>query len=241
MILDQNGKVRLSTTPAHEGASQAREPYFVQASSGITAVQPVTNSKLTGHQTITISTPLFDQGGQEIGELAANLSLERLDGIVLESTGLGSAGQMYLVEPGKQVRRPAYAQGPVRGAVALARDGCRGSPGTGGPRALSRLSRRRGDRRVRWLPEPGTALRRRIEPGMQRSHPRGGSDSRSAASACSWSACSGSGHTSSPGGSRSRFSPSRETATAVTEGISPARPRSPRMTRSACSPRPSTP
>src|SRR4051812_39442432 len=63
LILDEHGKVRLSTTPAHEGASQAREPYFVQASSGITAVQPVTNSKLTGHPTITISTPLFDQGG----------------------------------------------------------------------------------------------------------------------------------------------------------------------------------
>ena len=82
LVLDENGKVVLSTTQSHEGASVAHESYFVQASQGITAVQPVGNSKLAGHQTITISTPLFDQNGQEIGELAANLNLERLDGIV---------------------------------------------------------------------------------------------------------------------------------------------------------------
>jgi signal transduction histidine kinase/CheY-like chemotaxis protein/methyl-accepting chemotaxis protein len=157
MILDQNGTVRLSTTSAHEGASQAREPYFLQASSGITAVQPVTNSKLTGHQTITISTPLFDQGGQEIGELAANLNLERLDGIVLESTGLGSAGQMYLVEPGKRFVGQRLRTGPYRGAV-HSRAIDRGLTGLAGHALYANYRGVAVIGAYRWLPEPGTAL-----------------------------------------------------------------------------------
>ena len=70
LILDQNGLVRLSTTPTHEGASQGNERYFQDASSGITTVEPVRLSTLTKQPTITIATPLFNQDGQEIGELA---------------------------------------------------------------------------------------------------------------------------------------------------------------------------
>ena len=157
MVLDQKGIVRLSTTPSHEGATQAREPYFVQAGSGITSVQPVTDSKLAGHPTITISTPLFDQGGQEIGELAANLNLERLDGIVLGSNGLGSAGQMYLVRRGSRFIGQRLRTGRYAGAVhsraidrgLLGQDGhalyadYRGVPVIGA---------------YRWLPDPGVAL-----------------------------------------------------------------------------------
>jgi signal transduction histidine kinase/CheY-like chemotaxis protein/HAMP domain-containing protein len=157
MVLDQKGIVRLSTTPSHEGATQAREPYFVQAGSGITSVQPVTDSRLAGHPTITISTPLFDQGGQEIGELAANLNLERLDGIVLGSNGLGSAGQMYLVRHGSRFIGQRLRTGRYAGAVhsraidrgLLGQDGhalyadYRGVPVIGA---------------YRWLPDPGVAL-----------------------------------------------------------------------------------
>lgn len=117
LVLAESGKVVLSTTQSHEGASVAHESYFVQASQGITAVQPVGNSKLAGHQTITISTPLFDQNGQEIGELAANLNLERLDGIVLQSTGLGSSGQMYLVGPSKAFVGQRLRTGRFAGVV----------------------------------------------------------------------------------------------------------------------------
>ena len=117
LVLAENGKVVLSTTQSHEGASVAHESYFVQASQGITAVQPVSNSKLAGHQTITISTPLFDENGQEIGELAANLNLERLDGIVLQSTGLGSSGQMYLVGPSKSFVGQRLRTGRFAGVV----------------------------------------------------------------------------------------------------------------------------
>ncbi len=46
-ILDQNGIVRLSTTQADEGKAQGHEKYFVDASSGVTVVEPVAQSSLS--------------------------------------------------------------------------------------------------------------------------------------------------------------------------------------------------
>ena len=157
MVLDQSGKIRLSTTAAHEGASQAHEPYFVQASSGITAIQPVTDSQLAGHPTITISTPLFDQNGQEIGELAANLNLDRLDGIVVAATGLGASGQMYLVGPGSRFVGQRLGTGHYAGAVHSRAI----SAGLGRHDGHALYTDYRGTPVIgsyRWLPEPGAAL-----------------------------------------------------------------------------------
>ncbi len=157
MILDQKGIVRLSTTPSHEGASQAHEPYFAQAGQGITVVQPVTDSKLAGHPTITISTPLFDQDGQEIGELAANLNLERLDGIVVQSTGLSASGQMYLVGPGSRFVGQRLGTGRYAGAVHsraidLALNGGSGHALYRDYRGASVIGA------YRWLAAPGAAM-----------------------------------------------------------------------------------
>jgi signal transduction histidine kinase/HAMP domain-containing protein/ActR/RegA family two-component response regulator len=116
-ILDQNGIVRLSTTQADEGKAQGHEKYFVDASSGVTVVEPVAQSSLSKEPTITIATPLFNQDGQEIGELAADLSLERLDELVLQATGLGDSGQMYLVGPGHRFIGQRLATGEFAGAV----------------------------------------------------------------------------------------------------------------------------
>jgi PAS domain S-box-containing protein len=103
-ILDLDGKVRLSTLAEHEGAAQGSEPFFVDGSSH-TTVQNVYTSSLTGRPTITVATPLFDQdgGGQRVAVLAANLSLQRLDRIVQERTGLGDTGRTYLVGPDRRL------------------------------------------------------------------------------------------------------------------------------------------
>ncbi len=99
-ILDLDGNVKLSTLAEHEGRSQATEPFFTDGSSH-TTVQNVYTSSLTGRPTITVATPLFDQdgGGQRVAVLAANLSLQRLDRIVQERTGLGDTGRTYLIGP----------------------------------------------------------------------------------------------------------------------------------------------
>ena len=98
-ILDLDGTVKLSTLAGHEGASQAREPFFTTGSSH-TTVQNSYRSTLTNLPTITVATPLFDQngGGRRVAVIAANLSLERVDRIVLERTGLGATGRAYLVD-----------------------------------------------------------------------------------------------------------------------------------------------
>ncbi|MEA2547746.1 MAG: hypothetical protein QOE42_344 [Chloroflexota bacterium] len=97
-ILDLDGTIRLSTFTAHEGQTQATEPFFISGSSH-TTTQNVYSSSLTNRPTITVATPLFDQNGngQRVGVLAANLSLQRLDRIILERTGLGQSGRTYLV------------------------------------------------------------------------------------------------------------------------------------------------
>ncbi|HET6507504.1 MAG TPA: ATP-binding protein [Baekduia sp.] len=98
MVLGLDGRIRVSTARAHEGLSQAALPYYRNGVSH-TSVQNPYASALTGGPTITVSTPLFtDSGlGQEVGVLAANLNLARIDRIVLPAHGLGSAGAAYLV------------------------------------------------------------------------------------------------------------------------------------------------
>ncbi len=98
-ILDLDGKIRLSTLAEHEGMTQTEQPYFSNGSSH-TTVQNVYTSPLTQRPTITVATPLFDQngGGQRVAVLAADLSLQRLDRIILERTGLGESGRTYLVD-----------------------------------------------------------------------------------------------------------------------------------------------
>jgi signal transduction histidine kinase/ActR/RegA family two-component response regulator len=100
-ILDLDGTVQLSTLADHEGISQATEPFFETGSSHTTVQNPY-RSTLTNLPTITVATPLFDQdgGGRRVAVIAANLSLQRVDRIVLERTGLGSTGQAYLVDAG---------------------------------------------------------------------------------------------------------------------------------------------
>src|SRR3954469_10906851 len=116
-ILDLDGKVRLSTLAEHEGMSQSDQAYFTNGSSH-TTVQNVYTSALTQRPTITVGTPLFDQngGGQRVAVLAADLSLQRLDRIILERTGLGESGRTYLVDANGRLIQGA-TQGGQGGAV----------------------------------------------------------------------------------------------------------------------------
>ena len=100
------------------------ERAVLHSGSSHTYVQNAYTSTLTGEPTITISTPLFDANGKgrRVGVLAANLNLERIDRIVLESTGLGEGGATYLVGPDKRflharLNQGAYASGVSSQAI----------------------------------------------------------------------------------------------------------------------------
>ncbi|MEO5940991.1 MAG: response regulator [Candidatus Limnocylindrales bacterium] len=113
-ILDLDGTIRLSTLADHEGETQAHEPFFGDGSSH-TTVQNVYTSTLTSRSTITVATPLFDQdgSGQRVAVLAANLSLQRLDRIIQERTGLGDSGRTYLVGTDHRLIQGAVPDGEV--------------------------------------------------------------------------------------------------------------------------------
>jgi signal transduction histidine kinase/HAMP domain-containing protein/ActR/RegA family two-component response regulator len=132
LVLDLDGRIVASTTPEHEGASQAGEEYFERGSSG-TYVQPVATSRLTGEPALTIATPLFDRLGQRIGVVAANLNLERVDRIVLQQTGLGETGETYVVGADRRLLHASLSGGEFAEGVtsqgieqALGRDDGRG-------------------------------------------------------------------------------------------------------------------
>ena len=99
LILDLDGTIRLSSLADHEGLSQASDGWFVAGLSH-TNVQNAYRSTLTDRPTITVATPLFDQDGfgRRVAVVAANLSLQRVDRIVvLDRAGLGTTGRAYLV------------------------------------------------------------------------------------------------------------------------------------------------
>jgi signal transduction histidine kinase/DNA-binding response OmpR family regulator len=155
LVLDLEGTVVVSTVDAHEGASQADVPYFVQGASN-TYVQPVSESALGDASVITIATPLFDRSGQRIGVVAAILNLERLDRIVLERTGLGTSGETYLVgTDGRFVHARLLGQYPDPVASSGIERALRQDEGRG------LYENYRGVPVIgvyRWLPEVGSAL-----------------------------------------------------------------------------------
>jgi signal transduction histidine kinase/HAMP domain-containing protein/ActR/RegA family two-component response regulator len=118
LLLSPTGSVAVSTVPGHAGKSQAKTGYFVQGLTH-TAVENPYISTLTGEPTITVATPLFlgGGGGLQIGVLAANLNVERIDGIVLPHNGLGTTGAAYLVGRDHSFVNKILATGPYTGAI----------------------------------------------------------------------------------------------------------------------------
>lgn len=90
------GKIVFSTDTSREGEFRVRDRYFIQGRTQ-TFVQNVYPSPVTQRPTMTISTPLRDNQGQTFGVLAAHLSLQQMDRIIFDSTGLGEQGETYLV------------------------------------------------------------------------------------------------------------------------------------------------
>ena len=114
-VLGQDGRIVASTIPSHEGLDQSSEQYVIHGRSG-QFVQPIARSSLTGTPTITVATPLFDSGGQQLGILAANLDLSRVDQTVLQKTGLESGGQTYLVDASGEFVHRRTGQSATGGA-----------------------------------------------------------------------------------------------------------------------------
>lgn len=101
-ILDQNGRVIISTHKNNAGADQSAENYFIRGRElmfpASNFVQNVYTLPATGKPTMTIVVPFFGETEQRLGLLAAHLYLERMNHIILNRTGLGQSGETYLVD-----------------------------------------------------------------------------------------------------------------------------------------------
>jgi len=96
-ILSDKAKILLSTDKSHEGDHRILDRYFTEGRRG-TYVQKVYPSPITFIPTMTVASPLPDDTGDRVGVLAMHMSLERMDKIVLERTGLGAGSESYLVD-----------------------------------------------------------------------------------------------------------------------------------------------
>ncbi|MEM9542832.1 MAG: adenylate/guanylate cyclase domain-containing protein [Cyanobacteria bacterium P01_E01_bin.42] len=97
ILSDVGGQILISTERDREGQYRVKDRYFTEGRRK-TFVQNVYPSSATGKPAMTIATPLTDSQGQQVGVLAAQLDLEKMDGIIFERTGLGESGESYLVD-----------------------------------------------------------------------------------------------------------------------------------------------
>ncbi|MGE5660112.1 MAG: sensor histidine kinase [Actinomycetota bacterium] len=95
-ILKNSGKIILSTTKTREGNYEVVSN-FTQLSKNSDLTPAFYPSPVTGQPMSTLAIPVLDQNNKTLGLIAANLSLERIDTIIRERTGLGLTGETYLV------------------------------------------------------------------------------------------------------------------------------------------------
>jgi GAF domain-containing protein/HAMP domain-containing protein len=106
-ILDTQGNVVLSTDPSREGQVDAGQAY---ASEGLEepTVSPPSYSPGLGRTTMVLARPLTNAEGQVIGVLAGRPSMEALNAILAERSGLGNTGETYLVGPDYDLVTPNW-------------------------------------------------------------------------------------------------------------------------------------
>jgi signal transduction histidine kinase len=119
-LMNAQGSVVLSSDPSIEGNVWDWLPYFRAGleSPGV-HVQTLSYSGVTADlNTVVVVHPIRDETGAAIGVLVGRASLDPLNDIMLERTGLGRSGETYLVGSNKvlltQSRFPGYKAGQIR-------------------------------------------------------------------------------------------------------------------------------
>lgn len=95
-VMDTNGEIVLSTDRLQEGKIQASQAFFQE---GLLKehVSPPTYEVSLSSYSIVISEPIVTSTGVTVGVLAGRVNLSTLDNIMQQQTGLGEAGETYLV------------------------------------------------------------------------------------------------------------------------------------------------
>jgi HAMP domain-containing protein len=96
MLLDATGKVVAAANNSSIGQTKAGESYFLLGKKDA-YLSDIYFSAEVGAPVLTAAVPLFGTSSQFIGMLAAHFSLDGLNAIMTDTTGLGKTGEIYLV------------------------------------------------------------------------------------------------------------------------------------------------
>jgi len=112
-ILNPQGQVVLSTDPSRQGQSDAGQAYVSEGLQGPT-VSPPSYSSALGRTTMVLARPLTNPQGDVIGVLAGRPSIDALNAILAERSGLGDTGETYLVGPKYDLLTPNWGSVQVQ-------------------------------------------------------------------------------------------------------------------------------
>jgi PAS domain S-box-containing protein len=91
------GRIVFSTDGAGEGRYRVLDSEFLQGMRGV-SIQNVHPSPITLDPTMSISAPAFGGTGAPVGVIVVTPSLDSMDWIIQDRTGLGVTGEAYLVD-----------------------------------------------------------------------------------------------------------------------------------------------
>lgn len=95
-VMNRNGEIILSTNSLQEGKIQINQNFFQEGFKDRFVSPPAYEVSLSSYS-IVISEPIVTSEGETIGVLAGRVNLSTLDNIMQQETGLGEAGETYLV------------------------------------------------------------------------------------------------------------------------------------------------
>jgi len=95
-ILDEHGIVVASTNNERIGSDKSADPLFFEGRER-TYIQDAHASEINGKPVLSIATPIMEKNGLLLGVMIADMSLTELYAITTDRSGLGTFGEIYLV------------------------------------------------------------------------------------------------------------------------------------------------
>ena len=97
-LLDEDGKVVLSTDPEEQGRNLADEPFFQRGMLGATTQLPFNTDARPGSDTVVTALPVLGPAGSVVGVIAGRADVAKLIAAMGDRTGLGDTGKSYILD-----------------------------------------------------------------------------------------------------------------------------------------------
>ena len=96
-IIGTNGRIVASTNPKYIGLDRSTDAYFTGGQQGV-FIKDAYVSRPTGQEGLAVSAPISDyKTGKLLGVIVAYISVDVINSIFSDQTGLGETGEVYLL------------------------------------------------------------------------------------------------------------------------------------------------